>query len=129
MGFLARLLTRINIIEFQNSEDTAIFEETMTVDSLPRDSQVLLNPSQNSENYIDIEKKISPAKTKIDLNRADINELMSLSGVGPVLANAIIEYRKTHGLFKNSTDLINVKGIGAKKLEKIAPFIEIKNGK
>jgi competence ComEA-like helix-hairpin-helix protein len=47
---------------------------------------------------------------------------MNLDGVGEVTANRIIEYRNTYG-FRSVDDLLNVKGIGEKKLANIKPFV------
>lgn len=54
----------------------------------------------------------------VDINRADKNKLMSVSGIGEVKANAILEYRKKHTCFKNIQELKEVKGFGDKFLEK-----------
>jgi competence protein ComEA len=53
----------------------------------------------------------------IDINRAAAEELVTLKGIGPVLAKNIVEYRRKNGPFKNIDELTRVKGIGAKKLE------------
>lgn len=55
----------------------------------------------------------------VDVNSADAQMLAaSLQGVGPKVASAIVEYRKRHGPYKTVDDLLNVKGIGPKTLEK-----------
>ena len=61
----------------------------------------------------------------IDLNRATAPDLDAIPGLGPALAQRIIDYRRTRGPFKKIDDLINVSGIGPKKLEKIKPYIII----
>ncbi len=53
----------------------------------------------------------------INVNTASAKELEALNGIGPVKAQAIVEYRKQHGAFKNTDDLINVPGIGDKTAE------------
>jgi competence protein ComEA len=58
----------------------------------------------------------------VDLNRATRRDLMSLPGVGGVIADRILLYREEHGAFAGVNDLLKVKGIGKKKLEHIAPF-------
>lgn len=55
----------------------------------------------------------------IDPNTADMNQLTALPGVGPVLAQAIIEERENGGPFAYPEDLLAVKGIGAKRLASI----------
>lgn len=55
----------------------------------------------------------------IDINTADANSLANvIDGVGVKKAQAIIVYRKEHGPFKTVNDLIRVKGIGIKTVEK-----------
>lgn len=61
----------------------------------------------------------------IDINTAPKNDLLTLPKIGPVTAERIIRYRVDFGLFKSIDDLVNVKGIGPKTLEKLKPFIKI----
>ena len=56
---------------------------------------------------------------RIDINTADAAQLQRMNGVGPVTAQRIIVYRAEHGPYTSVDDLLNVKGIGAKTLEKI----------
>lgn len=53
---------------------------------------------------------------RIDINHANRDELQILSGIGPVLAKKIIDYREKNGYFQTIQDLIKVKGIGPKLL-------------
>jgi competence protein ComEA len=53
----------------------------------------------------------------VDINRASVKELSSLKGIGTKKAKAIVEYRKLH-CFKSVDDIVKVKGIGKKFLEK-----------
>ena len=53
----------------------------------------------------------------IDINQANIKELSTLKGIGTKKADAIIKYRKAH-CFKKIEEIIKVKGIGKKFLEK-----------
>ncbi|MGC8697392.1 MAG: ComEA family DNA-binding protein, partial [Halothiobacillus sp.] len=54
------------------------------------------------------------AVDKLDLNSATAEQLQSVKGIGPKLAQAIEEYRKTHHGFKSVEELKEVKGIGEK---------------
>ena len=55
--------------------------------------------------------------TLVNVNTAAAEELETLTGIGPSLAQAIIAYRTEHGDFTAAEDLLNVKGIGQAKLE------------
>lgn len=59
------------------------------------------------------------AAAAVNINTATAEELVALPGVGPVKAQAIVDHRKAHGPFKTVDDLRNVKGIGAKRMEKL----------
>lgn len=55
----------------------------------------------------------------VDINTATSEQLQTLPGIGPVLAQRIIDYRNEYGTFDSIGELINVSGIGEKKLEAI----------
>ena len=61
----------------------------------------------------------------ININTADITALMELPNIGEVKAKAIIAYREAQGPFKKPEDLLNIKGIGEKTLEKLKPYITL----
>lgn len=59
----------------------------------------------------------------ININRADKEMLMMLDGIGEVTAQRIIDYRSENGAFESVEELLDVKGIGEKTLEKMLPRI------
>jgi comEA protein len=65
----------------------------------------------------------SVAPAIININVATKHQLMSLPGIGETYADRIIEHRTLHGEFRSVEGLLNVKGIGKKKLEKLRPFV------
>ncbi|MFD1927366.1 helix-hairpin-helix domain-containing protein [Sporosarcina siberiensis] len=62
----------------------------------------------------------------ININTSDEAQLMTIPGIGPAKAAAIIAYRNEHGLFKDTTDLMNISGIGQKTFEKLEHLIKVK---
>lgn len=62
---------------------------------------------------------------KININTADKEALMTLTGIGEAKANTIIEYRKTNGNFKTIEDIKNVSGLGDIMFEKIKDSITV----
>jgi competence protein ComEA len=61
----------------------------------------------------------------LDLNTATAEDLEALPGVGPVLAQRIIEYRQSRGPFQTIYNLLAVHGIGKKKLAQLKPLIRV----
>ena len=61
----------------------------------------------------------------IDINIADAEEFSTLPGIGPSLANRIIEYRNKNGDFKSINELAKVSGIGKSTIEKIKDYIKV----
>jgi competence protein ComEA len=68
---------------------------------------------------------LQPVAARINVNTADQVELESLPGIGPALAERIVEYRQTHGPFRTIEELDNVPGIGAGLLEKIRELVTV----
>jgi comEA protein len=61
----------------------------------------------------------------VNINTADKELLMTLSGIGEVRAQAIIDYRAYYGKFKSVDELMEVEGIGEKTLEKIRDRVRV----
>jgi competence ComEA-like helix-hairpin-helix protein len=59
----------------------------------------------------------------VDLNAAGPAELGQLPGVGPAIAQRIVDHRMAHGRFTSPEDLLDVVGIGAVMLERIRPHL------
>lgn len=57
---------------------------------------------------------------RVSINSANASEIEQLPGVGPVLAQRIVDYREAHGSFRQLRDLLNVPGIGDSKYAQIA---------
>ena len=61
----------------------------------------------------------------VDLNGSSRMELEALPGIGMVLADRIVSYRSTYGGFQYVGDLVNVSGIGEKRLRWLEPFVTV----
>ncbi len=64
----------------------------------------------------------------VELNTASTQLLSYISGIGPVLAKNIVEYRNENGAFSSRKDLLKVKRFGQKAFEQSAGFLRIRNG-
>ena len=61
----------------------------------------------------------------ININTATQAQFESLPGIGPKVAQRIVEYRQKNGQFKKVEDLMNVKGIGEKSFMKLNPYLTL----
>ncbi len=82
--------------------------------------------------YIEAEKDIEPrappvedVADKININTASYEELQQITGVGPAIAERIIEYRNTHGLFVKIEDIVNVWGISDARFDQMKNEITV----
>jgi len=75
--------------------------------------------SQDASLQKELDRLLQEEKS-VNVNEADFEELMKLNGIGPALAHRIIEYRRQNGPFRDKEDMLDVSGIGPKKLEAIS---------
>jgi competence protein ComEA len=61
--------------------------------------------------------------SRVNINTADLTALDSLPGIGPALAQRIVDYRQANGPFARPEDITNVSGIGPATLERIQDLI------
>ena len=66
-----------------------------------------------------------PSTGKLDLNKATVTQLEMLPGIGPTLAKNIVDYRQQNGPFTSPDELLNVAGIGTKRLNEILDYITV----
>lgn len=104
----ATLSDLLNIIELKESADIS----SLSLSSKLINKQIIIVPKIKEEILISI-------------NSASIKELMTLNGIGEELAKRIIDYRMHNGGFKSLEELMEVKGIGPSKYEKIKEYITL----
>jgi competence protein ComEA len=69
------------------------------------------------------------ATPPVDINTAGVEELQSVPGIGPSLARKIVDHRREHGPFRRVEDLLEIRGIGEKSLEKLRGRITVSKAK
>ncbi len=62
---------------------------------------------------------------KIDINTASVEQLTNITGIGPAIAQRIVDYREKNGGFSTVEEIVNVRGIGEKTFEKIKNDITV----
>lgn len=80
-----------------------------------------------SENLIAPTRPTISLKEAININTADAAQLQNLPGIGRTLAERIVQYREINGPFETSYQLLNVEGIGEKKLSDIFHLIIVED--
>ena len=101
-------------IEIAGSDSIQGFMPSMSSVVSPEPKRVVASAS--------VERDDAP-QGLISLSRASASELDKLPGVGPATAEKIIAHRQQYGPFVTVEDLMKVKGIGPKKMEKIRPLV------
>ncbi|MFN3871548.1 MAG: ComEA family DNA-binding protein [Ignavibacterium sp.] len=143
-GFLILTLVTGILIKFIfgiNEKTGLTFFNYAQIDSIFFDSDENdINNSENVNKNVDYKQEVFDfnersfnkinsrqilAEKSINLNKASMQELMSLPGIGEATAENIIALRKKIGGFRKPEDLLKVKGIGSKKLDKIIKYIFI----
>lgn len=98
-----------------NESPQAVVRDSVSVDSLQVskiDSNYTARPKKER-------KSVKKTNLPVHINSASVDELCSLNGVGPKLAEKILTTRNALGPFKSPEDLQKVPGIGKKKMEKL----------
>lgn len=100
----------------KQSEDSAAAAGSSRPASSKPSSSTVKKPASSSK---------PPAKGSqvVNINTADKAALMLIPGVGEVIAQRILDYRNQYGAFSSADELVKIKGIGEKTLEKMRPYV------
>lgn len=90
------------------------------------DGEKLYIPSINDEEDVEYLLSEKSGSSKININTAKLEELQNIPGVGPSIAQAIIDYREENGKFMNIEDIKSVTGVGESKYKKMEEYIKVK---
>ncbi len=123
------------LVETQTASDVAAPTATPRVSRLPAQS---IGEGESPEETTPVYQEASEAEPPqeaepsqevedgpLDLNTATLEDLDALPGIGPVLAQRILDYREEHGGFRSKEEIINVTGIGEKTYEKLISLVEV----
>jgi competence protein ComEA len=69
-------------------------------------------------------RKKPPAKP-VNINTATSEELQQVPGIGPATASKILQMRKSYGAFKSVDDLLAIRGLGEKRLDKMRKYLTV----
>jgi competence protein ComEA len=68
---------------------------------------------------------MAPPAHPLDLNVANVKELEQVPGIGPKTAEAIVDVRHKSGRFRRVEDLLAIKGISQRTLDKMRPYLKV----
>ena len=69
--------------------------------------------------------KKKPPEKPVNINTASFEELQTVPGIGPVTAEKILHMRKSYGAFKSVNDLLAIRGLGPKRLDKMRKYLTV----
>ena len=119
-------LNKFDIVIYDNNYRNIIIEYIMKYHFEEMRDNISSFKLVESKDVKDIKNETALKKEiKISLNKATLDELLQISGIGESKAKAILTYREENGEFKSIEDIKNVSGIGEALFEKIKDQITV----
>jgi len=119
-------LSSINLARRLQDEDRLVIPFLSDPDATPASTQagsvqVTVQPSADA-----IVRNDEPSTTAlIDINSAPVAELDSLPGIGPAIAQRIIDYRTENGPFESIDQLVEIEGVSARMVDELRPLVTV----
>lgn len=114
--------------EFVFDDEMPIFETDKKEDASSRDAMLASqnNTVQTTKNAQSRTPRTAEnAPLEVNINTAGLNELTKLTGIGPAMAQRIIDYRNEHGKFEKIEDIKKVRGIGEARFNAMKDFLRL----
>ena len=100
--------------------------DATTLDEIIRAAGGISGDAAPGEVTVSVTPAVSPSQ-RVDLNRAETWLLQALPGIGEVRAQAIVEYRETHGPFASTRQILEVPGISLGIYEGLRDYISVRD--
>lgn len=120
----ACFLNAVNVLSAKKKDLLALYESERSTAPAPV-SEPILTESKPDTTETDTTRNETPETDLININTASFEELQELPGVGPAYAERIIEWREEHGPFTEKEQLLEIRGIGERRLENMKSMIEL----
>lgn len=111
---------KLYVPNINDKEEIEYITEDVAKNNIIDNNGIVTDEKENNKTNIERGEKVM-----VNINKASQAELDALPGIGPSIAESIIEYRNENGKFSSIDDIKNVKGIGDAKYDKIKDSIEV----
>lgn len=115
----------ITVLQKAGGETSDADLSQVNLAALVNDGEKILIPRKGELLPVGEKSASSSTTNRVDLNKASLEELMQLPGIGQDRAQAIIIYRQTHGGFTSIDEITLVEGIGQATLERLKGLVTI----
>ena len=86
---------------------------------------VFIGRNTGNDPYDTVQSKMIETDPRLDINEMSTAQLEAIPGIGEMLAKRIVAYRDDNGPFHTLEEVMNVEGIGEKKLDQIASLVKV----